>query len=423
MSEWLAGGAIIAVITASWGYIRQVWSYLPSLLIVRAKIDNALLELLGTYLKRQAAVRRAPFGERFYQALYAWSVEAGRLVPVLVEQWLASGTMFWVNGAPLWVGTQTTTGSTSTPQAQGDSWVYSIRGWLNLEQFLSQLVKQLDAEGRARTVISAVVHHYGTHTPEANPGEARAQALSIGSGNVSGESGMSGCFRTVGRAEQDIGETLSGLRLEELALPAAAEKAWREIQWWFGHRDWHLKRHVPWRLGCLLYGPPGNGKSSFIRAVAAELKLAIYVLHLATMRDREFHDVWQRLVRFAPCIVLLEDFHTLFDGDVANSRLGLQLDTVLQHVSGVDSADGVLLCITTNNVAKLSEAMARPGRLDLQVELANPDEHARRKIIQRILWDNPEVVESMVATTAGESCAGVQLRCQEIALSFKPSVN
>ena len=45
--------------------------------------------------------------------------------------------------------------------------------------------------------------------------------------------------------------------------------------------EWYFNRGVPYRRGYLLYGPPGTGKTSFVMAIAAELKMSICTLNLS----------------------------------------------------------------------------------------------------------------------------------------------
>src|SRR4051812_48375342 len=57
-----------------------------------------------------------------------------------------------------------------------------------------------------------------------------------------------------------------------------AEQLVNDVQEFFQMKSWYNERGLPHRRGYLLYGPPGGGKSSFILALAGELKLSICIL-------------------------------------------------------------------------------------------------------------------------------------------------
>ena len=44
---------------------------------------------------------------------------------------------------------------------------------------------------------------------------------------------------------------------------------------------WYVERGIPYRRGYLLHGIKGTGKSSLVVAIASELGLPIYMMHLS----------------------------------------------------------------------------------------------------------------------------------------------
>jgi chaperone BCS1 len=76
--------------------------------------------------------------------------------------------------------------------------------------------------------------------------------------------------------------------------------------------EWYKSKGVPYRRGYLLYGPPGTGKTSFIQAIAGELKLNICYLNIGG--DNIDDDGLMRALNDAPprSIILLEDVDGIF---------------------------------------------------------------------------------------------------------------
>ena len=78
--------------------------------------------------------------------------------------------------------------------------------------------------------------------------------------------------------------------------------------------EYYANLGIPYRRGYLLYGPPGNGKTSFCQALAGELNLDICILNLsdASLNDNSLAES----LRDAPAnaLILIEDIDAAFVG-------------------------------------------------------------------------------------------------------------
>ncbi|CAN1807282.1 Vesicle-fusing ATPase [Linum perenne] len=102
--------------------------------------------------------------------------------------------------------------------------------------------------------------------------------------------------------------------------------------------------------GMLLYGPPGTGKTLMARQIGKMLNGKDPKSRGSTRDGTGVHD------------------------SIVNQ--------LLTKIDGVESLNNVLLIGMTNRKDLLDEALMRPGRLEVQVEISLPDENGRHQILQ-----------------------------------------
>lgn len=137
-------------------------------------------------------------------------------------------------------------------------------------------------------------------------------------------------------------------------------------------QNWYADRGIPWRRGYLMYGPPGNGKSSLVRAIASELQMGMAIVNLSEygMSDASLLKLLSEVGRDS--ILLLEDIDCVFENREADKAAKhVTFSGLLNAIDGVAAAEGRVLFMTTNRLDKLDDALIRPGRIDMRAEVRN----------------------------------------------------
>ncbi|XP_065877660.1 vesicle-fusing ATPase [Euphorbia lathyris] len=154
--------------------------------------------------------------------------------------------------------------------------------------------------------------------------------------------------------------------------------------------------------GMLLYGPPGTGKTLMARQIGKVLNgkepkivngpevLSKFVgeteknvrdLFADAENDQKLNGDQSDLhvIIFDEIDAICKSRGSTRDGTGVHDSIVNQL---LTKIDGVESLNNVLLIGMTNRKDLLDEALLRPGRLEVQVEISLPDENGRIQILQ-----------------------------------------
>jgi chaperone BCS1 len=175
------------------------------------------------------------------------------------------------------------------------------------------------------------------------------------------------------------------------------------------------------KLGLLLHGPPGTGKSAVIQCVANYTKRNIVLVDLSKIKTKKeldevlLLDPNEHLFCFEEIDTVLGCVGQRGSEDVASSPLkaedstkemlamfamasnqamqkemgnvmsqkddSLNLGYLLQKIDGIESAENRIIIATTNFPDKLDSALTRPGRFGFKLNLSYCTERMLRDII------------------------------------------
>lgn len=144
------------------------------------------------------------------------------------------------------------------------------------------------------------------------------------------------------------------------------------------------------KTGAIFYGPPGNGKTSFIKYLATKHRVPIKLITFSP--DYSNHDLMAIFSQIGTkCIVLFEDFDNYFDGrncilGTHNQNIKFTYDIILNGLDGVyNTYEGVVFIMTVNYIEKVDPAMRnRPSRFKYVRKFDNPSAKIRAKLIPEV---------------------------------------
>jgi hypothetical protein len=196
------------------------------------------------------------------------------------------------------------------------------------------------------------------------------------------------------------------------------------VEFFMRRRDWYDSKGIPHTLGVVMYGHPGCGKTSTIKAIANETKRHIFNISLGAIKTKEalkelfYNDNVNILadgkmellnIPIKQRVYVIEDIDAMDSVVVKRSALNekedeerklkieaeikwleqtqgkdlakrmvegkekedqdqLDLATLLNVLDGVRETPGRIIILSTNYPERLDEALLRPGRFDMMLE-------------------------------------------------------
>lgn len=154
---------------------------------------------------------------------------------------------------------------------------------------------------------------------------------------------------------------------EDLYLPNDIKTELKDlVEGFLESKDFYEKSKIPWKRGVILFGPPGNGKTSIIRTIISEYNFKP-VTFVPGANAESLREAFAYAEEQSPSLLYVEDLDSLIES-------GFDISTFLNLLDGISSKNGLFVIITANNMKKFQRNITRrPQRFDRKFEIPSPD--------------------------------------------------
>ncbi|MEA1918573.1 MAG: AAA family ATPase [Campylobacterota bacterium] len=171
--------------------------------------------------------------------------------------------------------------------------------------------------------------------------------------------------------------------------------------------------------GMLLYGPPGTGKTMLAKAFAREAELPfISITGLELLEPLKTKQVFAKAKEYAPAIVFIDEIDTIGKRGGEEGR-EVPINKLLSEMDGFSNSkdENIFVVAATNYKDNIDEAIIRPGRIEIHIEINNLDKDARHYFLEQIIKNKPTEgdfdMNRLLMYTAGFTGAQLELLGKE----------
>lgn len=151
----------------------------------------------------------------------------------------------------------------------------------------------------------------------------------------------------------------------------------KNVDLFLNNKSLYEETSSSYKLGVLLFGPPGTGKTSYLREFIRKRKDAI-VIFMDGVPNRSFLEKLESSTKNRLKIIVFEEAVSLLEDSS-------EIREMLDFLDGSKSLTNSIYFLSTNYPEAIPENVVRNGRIDLFVRVGFPNVDARKKLIKLYL--------------------------------------
>jgi transitional endoplasmic reticulum ATPase len=176
----------------------------------------------------------------------------------------------------------------------------------------------------------------------------------------------------------------------------------------------------------IFFGPPGTGKTHFVKAIAGHLKWQFIEIVPSLLLDggpqsyaMNLRNIMEKVSRVGEAVIFIDEFGELAASRDNASRADKSItNEFLKQIPLIREKEKILLACATNYIRELDAALLRPGRFDLIIPIGLLDEVGRKKIFEEYINEINEGdidIHHLARVTNMFTPADIEYVCQRVA--------
>lgn len=205
--------------------------------------------------------------------------------------------------------------------------------------------------------------------------------------------------------ENDFDNNIINHSFYNVVLPEdTTKRIIRGLVGWDSSKDWYKEHQLTHKIGVLLHGKPGTGKTTVAKCISNMFNNCPILTIDSNDMIKSIKNVISFRKKYAGnIIVLIEDFDMFFmsreekedpdiDANIKKQKM-TNMNYLFQMLDGMYSSEDTIYIATTNYVDKLDPALIRHGRFDIQEEFGYFEKEDAIKAAELLGYDESIFVE------------------------------